>query len=88
MQSVSNVPEQIVLKVSGVELWPNPLKVVPWLARRAGITDERAWSCWRQAVRLAGLETGSRTNASFCRVSGERLHQLIERELRKIQAVI
>jgi hypothetical protein len=84
MQSVPNVPEQIVLKVSEVGLWPNPPKVMPWLARRASITDERAWSCWRQAVRLAGLETGSRTNASFCRVSVERLRQLIEREFRKV----
>jgi hypothetical protein len=40
-------------------------KLLPWYARKAGVSDERAEELWRDAVREATAETGWVGNAEY-----------------------
>ena len=55
-------------------------KILPWMARKAGISDERSQSMWREAVCYATRQTDSIGNADYSRVVMERLRKLVERE--------
>ena len=55
-------------------------KILPWLARKAGISDERAQAMWYEAVCYAKQKTGSAANSNYSRVVMERLRTLLEQE--------
>jgi hypothetical protein len=57
----------------------NAPKILPWVARKAGISDEQAEALWREAVLQATLEIGRVGNADYYRAITERLHELVER---------
>ena len=40
------------------------LKLLPWLARRQGVSPERAEELWRQAIALADFEHGTNAQSS------------------------
>lgn len=39
--------------------------ILPWLARRAGVSDHRAELLWRAACRQAALRTGERDGSCY-----------------------
>jgi hypothetical protein len=55
-------------------------KILPWLARKAGIADDRAQAMWYEAVCYAKQKTGSVENLNYSRVVMERLRTLLEQE--------
>jgi hypothetical protein len=55
-------------------------KVLPWIARKAGISDEQAEALWREAVCQSTLQIGRVGNSDYYRAVVERLHELVERE--------
>ena len=55
-------------------------KILPWIARKAGISDQRSEAMWREAVRHAARLTGLAGNPDYSRVVMERLRRLVERE--------
>jgi hypothetical protein len=57
----------------------NSPKILPWIARKAEISDTRAEALWRKAVNHA-VNAGHAANADFYRAAIERLHHLVTRE--------
>jgi hypothetical protein len=55
-------------------------KILPWLARKAGISDDLAQAIWHEAVGYAKQKTGSVENLNYSRVVMERLRTLVEQE--------
>ena len=55
-------------------------KVLPWIARKAGISDEQAEALWREAVCRSTLQIGRGGNSDYYRAVMERLHELVARE--------
>lgn len=55
-------------------------KILPWVARRAGIGDELAMKLWRRAVGEAALIAGNRDSSGFYCLAIERLICLAEEE--------
>lgn len=53
-------------------------KVLPWIARKAGISDERVEAMWREAVCHAALQID--WNPDYYRAVMERLQELVEQE--------
>ncbi|MDX5408595.1 MAG: hypothetical protein LPJ94_00050 [Thauera sp.] len=53
-------------------------KILPWLARKAGITDHDALDIWRRALDEAVAQAGGRVDASFSRVAVDRLVALVQ----------
>jgi len=53
-------------------------KILPWVARKAGISDVQAEALWREAVRRATLQIGRTGNAAYYRAVMERLHELVD----------
>ncbi|MDI3514803.1 MAG: hypothetical protein PWP40_2032 [Rhodocyclaceae bacterium] len=47
-------------------------KILPWVARKAGITERDALDAWRHAVDLAAGEAGTRSGATFDGLAIER----------------
>lgn len=58
----------------------NTPKILPWLARKAGIGEARAEELWHDAIRYATLKTGWVGTSEYWRVAVERLIELIELE--------
>jgi len=56
------------------------LKMLPWLARRAGVSEERAAQLWVEAVRHATEQTGTVGSSEHSKLALERLHELLEIE--------
>src|SRR5512143_482970 len=56
------------------------LKMLPWLAHKAGISDERAEELWAEAVRHATDQTGATGGSEHSQAAIDRLHELIEDE--------
>jgi hypothetical protein len=54
--------------------------VLPWLARRAGVSDEVARELWAEAIRYATLKTGWVGTSEYWRVATERLLELLDDE--------
>ena len=63
-----------------------PPKLLPWLARRAGVSDERAVALWRQALDEAtGVDAEENTEvdeSTFWKNSMERFRALLDEEAR------
>lgn len=55
-------------------------KILPWLARKAGISNERAEALWREAVCHATVQIGRAGNPDYYRAVMKRLLELVERE--------
>lgn len=58
----------------------NTPKLLPWYARKAGISDERAEALWRKAVCAATVETGWVGNAEYWGAAMDHFHRLLEKE--------
>lgn len=55
-------------------------KILPWLARKAGISDHRAEILWHAAQRYAALRTGATDTPEYWTVSMDRLLELAAAE--------
>jgi len=53
----------------------NPPKILPWMARRAGIDDEQALRLWQRAANEAEKSHGCREGASY---HGEAMSRFID----------
>ncbi len=56
-------------------------KILPWIARKAGISDELALKLWRRAVSEAEYLTGKAEGSKFWGLSVERFLALVEDEV-------
>lgn len=59
----------------------NAPKILPWIARKAGITDELALKLWRRAVSEAEYLTGKSEGSEFWGLSVERFLAIVEDEV-------
>ena len=57
-----------------------PPKILPWLARKAGIGEHRAEILWRAAQRYAGLHSGETATPAYWKTAMDRLLELIAAE--------
>jgi hypothetical protein len=57
-----------------------PPKLLPWIARKAGITDELALKLWRRAASDAENELGSAAGSVFWAHAVELFRGLVEAE--------
>lgn len=55
-------------------------KLLPWYARKAGISLERATALWRKAVREATAETGWVGNSEYWGATMSAFQRLLEEE--------
>lgn len=55
-------------------------KILPWLARKAGISDERAEVLWHKALRYATLKSGWVNTPEYWQLAVEKLVELVEAE--------
>jgi len=54
--------------------------MLPWLAHKAGISEERAEDLWVEAVRHATDRTGTVGSSEHSKIAVDRLQELIEGE--------
>lgn len=59
---------------------PKTLKMLPWLAKSAGVPIERAEELWADSIRYATAETGWVETPEYWKVANERLIELLETE--------
>lgn len=59
----------------------NAPKILPWIARKAGISDELALKLWRRALSEAEYLSGKSTGAEYWGLSVERFLSLVEDEV-------
>lgn len=59
----------------------NAPKILPWIARKAGISDELALKLWRRAVSEAEYLTGKAEGSEFWGLSVERFLSIVEDEV-------
>lgn len=55
-------------------------KLLPWIARKAKISDERAESLWHQAVHFANQQKNLAQSPDYYPTIFSRLHELIEQD--------
>jgi hypothetical protein len=55
-------------------------KILPWLAKRAGVSEEKAGELWRQAVREATVSAGWVGNSEYWGEAIERFRTLLAAE--------
>ena len=55
-------------------------KMLPWIAKRAGIGEALALKLWRRAAGEAALIVGNHDSSEFFRLSVERFVSLVEEE--------
>lgn len=58
----------------------NPPKILPWIARKAGISDELALKLWRRAVGEAEVLTGNTEGSEYWGLAIERFLCIVEDE--------
>lgn len=56
-------------------------KILPWIARKAGISDELALKLWRRAVSEAEFLTNKGTGSEFFGLAIERFLNIVEEEV-------
>lgn len=59
----------------------NAPKILPWIAKRAGISDELALKLWRRALSEAEYLTGQSTGSEYWGLTIERFLTLVEDEV-------
>jgi hypothetical protein len=57
-----------------------PPKILPWLARKAGIADRRAEILWHSAQRYAAVHTGETETPAYWKTAMDRLLELVAAE--------
>lgn len=62
---------------------PAPL-ILPWLAKRAGLSETRARELWSEAWIQAAEACGNTTSSEFFRTTVEKLEALMAAESRKL----
>jgi len=55
-------------------------KLLPWLARKAGVAEHRAETLWHAAQRYAALHTGETETPAYWKAAMDRLLELIAAE--------
>lgn len=55
-------------------------KILPWIARKAGLSDELALKLWRRAAGEAEMATGNIDTADYYRLAVERFINFVEAE--------
>ena len=58
----------------------HPPKILPWLAKKSGISDKRAEVLWRTAQRFAAFHVGTAGTSDYWKVVMDRLLELIAAE--------
>lgn len=58
----------------------NPPKILPWLARKAGIADRRAEVLWHAAQRYAAHRCGETDTPAYWQAAMDRLLELVAAE--------
>lgn len=58
----------------------NAPKILPWIAARAGISDELALKLWRRAVSEAGYLSGKSSGSEYWGLTVDRFLCLVEEE--------
>ena len=53
-------------------------KILPWVARKAGITEVEALDAWQHALAEAAVRAGARSGATFHRVAFDRFVALTQ----------
>ncbi|HAF56222.1 MAG TPA: hypothetical protein DCL01_13655 [Thauera sp.] len=53
-------------------------KILPWIARKAGISERAALEAWRHALNEAAVHAGARSGATFHRVALDRFVSLAQ----------
>ena len=56
-------------------------KILPWIARKAGISDELALKLWRRAASEAEYLTGKAEGSEYCGLAVERFLSIVEDEV-------
>jgi hypothetical protein len=56
-------------------------KILPWVARKAGISDELALKLWRRAASEAEYLTGKAEGSEYWRLAVERFLAIVEEEV-------
>jgi hypothetical protein len=64
----------------------NAPKILPWIARKAGITDELALKLWRRAVSEAEYLTGQTEGSAYWGLAIDRFLSIVEDEVGKVQS--
>ena len=64
-----------------------PLKMLPWLARKAGIDDAHAQALWVEANRYAAARTGRINCPEHWKAAIDRLLDLLEEQRRIREAL-
>jgi hypothetical protein len=59
----------------------NAPKILPWIARKAGISDELALKLWRRAVSEAEYLTGKAEGSNYWGLAVERFLAIVEDEV-------
>lgn len=59
-------------------------KILPWVAKKAGISEELALKLWRRAAGEAEHLTGTAEGAEYWGLAVERFHSLVEDEARLV----
>ena len=59
----------------------NAPKILPWIARKAGISDELALKLWRRAVSEAEYLTGKSEGSNYWGLAVERFLAIVEDEV-------
>lgn len=60
-------------------------KILPWLARKAGISDTRAEALWAAAIVCATERTGWVGTSEYWKAAVDRLIELIELESQSVR---
>lgn len=55
-------------------------KILPWLARKAGVSEPRAKALWADAIRYATAKTGWVGTSDYWEVANQRFAELLEAE--------
>lgn len=56
-------------------------KILPWITRKAGISDELALKLWRRAVSEAEYQTGKAEGSDYWSLAVERFLSIVENEI-------
>ncbi len=61
-------------------------KILPWIAKKAGISDELALKLWRRAVSEAEYLTGKSEGSEYWGLAVERFLAIVEDEVGNVQS--
>ena len=64
----------------------NAPKILPWIARKAGISDELALKLWRRAVSEAEYLTGKTEGSAYWGLAVDRFLSIVEDEVGNVQS--